>query len=43
MMFWAGGGALGRNPAAKTKEGCGLSGKGGGIGAVKSGGDFSEA
>lgn len=34
---------LGRSPGAKTGGSCGLSGKGGRIGAVESGGDFSKA
>lgn len=43
VAFGAGGDAPGRNPAPKTDGSCGLSGKGGRIGAVESGGDFSEA
>lgn len=43
MAFRAGGGALGRSPAVKTNGSCSLSGKGERIGAVESGGDFSDA
>lgn len=35
--------ALGRSPVAKTNESCGLWAEGEKIGAVKAGGDFSEA